>query len=63
MITHVATIVVLLIALLHGYILVLEMFLWDTPKGMKAFGLTPEQAAQTKVLAATASRERGGWCC
>ena len=52
MTTHLATFVVLLIALLHGYILVLEMFLWDTPKGMKAFGLTPEQAAQTKVLAA-----------
>ena len=47
-----ATIVVALIALLHAYILVLEMFLWDTPRGRKAFGLTPEQAAQTKVLAA-----------
>ncbi|WP_291137376.1 DUF1304 domain-containing protein [Hydrogenophaga sp.] len=47
-----ANLVVLLIALLHVYILVLEMFLWDTPKGMKAFNLTPEQAAQTKVLAA-----------
>lgn len=52
MITHAADLVVLLIAVLHIYILVLEMFLWDTPKGMKAFGLTPEQAAQTKVLAA-----------
>lgn len=47
-----ANVVVLLIALLHVYILVLEMFLWDTPRGLKAFGLTPEQAAQTKVLAA-----------
>ena len=52
MITHAANFVVLLLALLHVYILVLEMFLWDTPKGMKAFGLTLEQAAQTKVLAA-----------
>ena len=52
MTAHAATIVVLLIAVLHIYILVLEMFLWETPKGMKAFGLTPEQAAQTKVLAA-----------
>lgn len=42
---------VLLIALLHIYILVLEMFLWDTPKGRKAFGTTPEQAAMTKVMA------------
>jgi putative membrane protein len=44
--------VVLLIALLHVYILVLEMFLWDKPKGMKAFGLTQEFATQTKALAA-----------
>lgn len=48
----IANLVVLLIALLHVYILVLEMFLWDKPKGMKAFNLTPEFAAQTKVLAA-----------
>jgi putative membrane protein len=44
--------VVFLVALLHVYILVLEMFLWETPRGRKAFGLTPEFAAQTKVLAA-----------
>ncbi len=48
----VANVVVLLVALLHVYILVLEMFLWDKPRGLKAFGLTPEFAAQTKVLAA-----------
>lgn len=47
-----ANIVVVLIALLHVYILVLEMFLWNTPRGRRAFGLTPEFAAQTKVLAA-----------
>ncbi len=40
------------VALIHFYILVLEMFLWDKPQGMKAFGTTPEFAAQTKVLAA-----------
>lgn len=44
--------VVLLVALLHVYILVLEMFLWNTPRGRRAFGLTPEFAAQSKVLAA-----------
>jgi len=44
--------VVGLIALLHVYILVLEMFLWDKPAGMRAFGLTPEKAAASKVLAA-----------
>lgn len=47
-----ATVVVGLIALLHVYILVLEMFLWTTPRGQKAFGLTPEFAEQTRVLAA-----------
>jgi putative membrane protein len=47
-----ANIAVGLIGLLHIYILVLEMFLWDTPRGRKAFGLTQEFAAKTKVLAA-----------
>ncbi|EHR70679.1 putative membrane protein [Burkholderiales bacterium JOSHI_001] len=47
-----ANVVVGLIGLLHVYILVLEMFLWDKPKGMKAFNLTPEFAAATKVLGA-----------
>ena len=47
-----ANVVIGLIALLHVYILVLEMFLWDTPKGHKAFNLTPKLAADTKVLAA-----------
>ena len=45
-------IVVGLIGLLHVYILVLEMFLWTTPRGRKAFGLTPEFAEATKTLAA-----------
>ena len=52
MLATAADIVVLLIAILHVYILVLEMFLWDKPKGMKTFGLKPDFAAQTKVLAA-----------
>jgi uncharacterized membrane protein len=39
-------------AALHGYILVLEMFLWNTPRGRKAFKLTPEYAESTKTLAA-----------
>jgi putative membrane protein len=47
-----ASVVVWAIALLHVYILVLEMFLWTTPRGQKAFGLTPEFAQQTKTLAA-----------
>jgi putative membrane protein len=47
-----AHIVVALVALLHAYFLVLEMFLWTKPAGRKAFGLTQEQADSTKVLAA-----------
>lgn len=47
-----ANAVVALIALLHVYILVLEMFLWDKPAGRRAFGLSPEMAATTKTLAA-----------
>jgi len=47
-----ACIAVALIALLHIYILVLEMFLWDTPRGRRAFGLTPEFSAASKALAA-----------
>ncbi|GAA5440031.1 DUF1304 domain-containing protein [Deinococcus caeni] len=50
--TLIAAALVGLIALLHGYILVLEMFLWTTPRAMKAFGTTPEFAAQTRALAA-----------
>jgi putative membrane protein len=48
----IANIVVGLIGLLHVYILVLEMFLWDKPRGMKAFGNTQAAATATKVLAA-----------
>ncbi len=48
----VANILVAFVALLHTYFLVLEMFLWDKPAGMKAFGMTKEQAQSTKVLAA-----------
>ena len=47
-----ANIVVALVALLHLYFLVLEMFLWDKPAGLRAFGQTPQAAAASKVLAA-----------
>ncbi|MFD1937281.1 MULTISPECIES: DUF1304 domain-containing protein [Nonomuraea] len=47
----VADILVAAVALLHVYILVLEMFLWTTPRAMKAFGMTREFAEQTKALA------------
>ena len=45
------TILIALIAILHVYILVLEMFLLDKPYGLKAFGNTLEKAQLTKVLA------------
>jgi len=40
-----------LVAFLHLYFLVLEMFLWDKPYGLKTFGNTIESAKATKVLA------------
>lgn len=48
-----ADIVVSLIALLHVYILVLEMFLWDKPAGLRAFRQTLEVAQASKTLAAS----------
>ena len=48
----VANVVIGLIALLHVYFLVLEMFLWDKPAGLRAFGQTKEAATASKVLAA-----------
>ena len=47
-----ADVVVAVIALLHVYILVLEMFLWTKPAGLRAFGQTLEAATASKVLAA-----------
>ncbi|CAN7742064.1 DUF1304 domain-containing protein [Paenibacillus sp. LjRoot56] len=48
----IAMILVGLVALEHLYILVLEMFLWTTPRAMKSFGMTKENAQITKSLAA-----------
>lgn len=48
----IANLAVLFVALLHAYFLVLEMFLWEKPAGLKAFGQSREKAAITKVLAA-----------
>ncbi len=49
---YAALALVILVALLHLYFLVLEMFLWDTPTGRRVFSNTPEFAAASKVLAA-----------
>ena len=48
----IATVLIALVALLHAYFLVLEMFLWDTPRRRRVFGTTPEYSAASKTLAA-----------
>ena len=47
-----ATVLVLLVAAIHVYILVLEMFLWRTPRGLRAFGLDQAFADRSAPLAA-----------
>jgi len=50
---YIASVIVsALVALLHLYFLILEMFLWDKPAGLRAFRQTPEQARASKTLAA-----------
>ena len=48
----ISTALTLLIGSLHLYFLVLEMFLWDRPTGLRVFFMTLEKAKDTKVLAA-----------
>ena len=55
----IANVLVGLVALIHGYIVVLEMFLWDTPYGRKTFGNSAEFSAASKVLAANQGMYNG----
>ena len=48
----IATILIALVAALHAYFLVLEMFLWQKPVGRQAFGTSDEFATASKTLAA-----------
>ncbi len=48
----VADVLIALVAALHLFFLVLEMFLWTTPTGRRVFGLEAGFAEQSKVLAA-----------
>jgi putative membrane protein len=48
----IANIVIAIIAILHVGFLVLEMFLWTKPYGLKTFGMTKEVAASSAILAA-----------
>ena len=43
---------IVLVASLHLYFLTLEMFLWRSPLGLRVFGMSPEKAEATAVLAA-----------
>ena len=47
------TILISIVAIEHIYFLILEMFLWTKPKGIKTFRLKSKEFAEdTKVLAA-----------
>lgn len=46
------TALILIVALLHFYFLVLEMFLWTRPLGLKIFGMSVQKANETAALAA-----------
>jgi putative membrane protein len=48
----VANVLIAIVAIEHLLFLVLEMFLWTSPTGMRVFGTTPEFAANSAVLAA-----------
>src|ERR1700687_2081418 len=48
----VAAVMVVIVAALHLYFLVLEMFLWRTPFGRRTFNMTQEVADSSAVLAA-----------
>jgi putative membrane protein len=51
-----------LVALIHAYILVLEMFLWQTPRVRRIFGTSAEFAAASRVLAANQGLYNGFLC-
>lgn len=48
----IARLFVLLVAIEHFGILVLEMFFWNHPIGQRTFGMTPEVSAASALLAA-----------
>ncbi|WP_199440807.1 DUF1304 domain-containing protein [Umezawaea beigongshangensis] len=48
----VANVLVVLVAIIHVYIVVLEMFLWRTPRARAAFGTTEAFAEESASLAA-----------
>jgi len=49
--TLLQTFIIAFVAFEHIYFMILEMFLWDKPRGLKAFGMNLEDAKKTKTLA------------
>jgi putative membrane protein len=47
----IANILTGLVGMFHAYFMILEVFFWDKPLGLRVFGQTPAQAAATKTLA------------
>lgn len=41
-----------IVAAIHVYIALLEMVLWETPRALRVFRLSPQMAAETRVMAA-----------
>ena len=50
--TILSTVLIVLVVLLHLYFMLLEMYLWEKPLGLRTFGIKPEFARTTKSLAA-----------
>ena len=48
----IAAVLVAIVAAIHVYIVILEMFLWRTPRGLKSFGTTQAFADESATLAA-----------
>lgn len=48
----IASVLIALVAIIHIHILVLEIFLWDTKTGRKAFNLSADFSRDSRVLAA-----------
>lgn len=58
----IANIAVSIVALLHLYFMILEIFFWDKPFGLRVFGLTPEFAKASKALASNQGIYNGFLC-
>jgi len=48
----IAAVLVAIVAAIHVYIVILEMFLWRTPRGLRSFGTTQAFADESATLAA-----------